>query len=154
DTITALAGALVGFYQQRPVFHVEAGLRTSDPALPFPEEMNRRLVTRMARLHFAPTETARAHLLREHVPAADIQVTGNTGIDALKIYAEQESPAASEILGRARQSSRKLLVTLHRRENVAHVEQVTRAIREVVTRAPGVDVLWILHLNATRALVM
>src|SRR5262249_55542772 len=83
DTTTALAAALAAFHEQVPCFHVEAGLRTSNPARPFPEEMHRRLVARIAAKHFAPTETARDNLLREGVPAASIVVTGNTIVDAL-----------------------------------------------------------------------
>src|ERR1051326_5437377 len=83
DTTTTLCGALAAFYHRIPVGHVEAGLRTGDLAQPFPEEMNRVVTTRLATLHFAPTEGARANLLREGVAPDSVFVTGNSGIDAV-----------------------------------------------------------------------
>ncbi|HEX3594803.1 MAG TPA: UDP-N-acetylglucosamine 2-epimerase, partial [Polyangiaceae bacterium] len=83
DTTTALAGAIAAFHHGVPSFHVEAGLRTSNRLRPFPEEMHRRLVARLAALHFAPTELARQNLLAEGVTDADVRVTGNTVVDAL-----------------------------------------------------------------------
>src|SRR5579884_1391599 len=82
DTTTSTAAALAAFYQQIPVGHVEAGLRTSDPFLPYPEEMNRRLTGTITSYHFSPTALAREHLLQEHVPHENIIITGNTVIDA------------------------------------------------------------------------
>lgn len=110
DTTTTLAGALAGFYNRIRVGHVEAGLRTGDRHSPFPEEINRALTTRLADLHFAPTELARANLLREGISDEEILVTGNTIVDALL-----------QTLSRARvkqeSKSRYILVTVHRREN-------------------------------------
>ena len=83
DTTTTLAGTLAAFYQHVPVGHVEAGLRTGDLLQPFPEEMNRVVTTRMAALHFAPTETAQNNLLKEGIDPTRISVTGNSGIDAV-----------------------------------------------------------------------
>ena len=83
DTTTTLAGALAAFYARVPVAHVEAGLRTFDLDSPFPEEMNRLVTGRLATLHFAATNWAAENLVREGVPADSIQVTGNTGIDAV-----------------------------------------------------------------------
>jgi UDP-N-acetylglucosamine 2-epimerase (non-hydrolysing) len=153
DTNTALAGATVAFHHQIPSFHVEAGLRTSDPALPFPEEMNRRLIARMAALHFAPTHLAQKNLLVEGVPADSIHLTGNTGIDALCLYANGTTAAAAEITGRFRPGSRRLLVTVHRRENAELVGEATSAMESVLEWFPDVEVLWILHLNRTRETV-
>jgi UDP-N-acetylglucosamine 2-epimerase (non-hydrolysing) len=85
DTTTVLAAALVCFYRRIPIGHVEAGLRTDNIWSPFPEEMNRKLATSLVSLHFAPTESARAALLREAIPEESISVTGNTVIDALRI---------------------------------------------------------------------
>jgi len=108
DTTTAFAGALAGFYAHVPVAHVEAGLRTRSIASPFPEEANRRLITRLAAVHFAPTKRAAANLLAEGVPAETVHVTGNTAIDALyTVLALQgeassagvEAAAASELTG-------------------------------------------------------
>jgi UDP-N-acetylglucosamine 2-epimerase (non-hydrolysing) len=153
DTNTVLAGALAAFHHQIPSFHVEAGLRTADRKLPFPEEVNRRLVTRLSSLHFAPTERARRNLLLEAVEDDRILVTGNTGIDALLLYADQPSSEAQELLAKLRPDSRKLLVTLHRRENASAVEAATSAVRRIVDAYPDVEVLWVLHLNGIRAKV-
>lgn len=112
DTTTCLCGALAAFYEHVPVAHVEAGLRSGDPRNPFPEEVNRRLVAQMARWHFAPTQAAAANLHREGIAGASISVTGNTGIDTLHWVLERR-------LGRSRfrTSLRRVLVTVHRREN-------------------------------------
>ncbi len=83
DTTTVFAAALAAFYEQIPVVHLEAGLRTGDPYSPYPEEINRRLVTRLAALHLAPTATSKSNLLAENVDPASVVVTGNTVIDAL-----------------------------------------------------------------------
>src|SRR5207344_1696558 len=95
DTTTVLAAALACFYRRIPIGHVEAGLRTGNIWSPFPEEVNRKLATPLVSLHFAPTEAARAALLREAIPEENISVTGNTVIDALRIeVAAQDSDAA------------------------------------------------------------
>jgi UDP-N-acetylglucosamine 2-epimerase (non-hydrolysing) len=154
DTNTVLAAALAAFHRQIPSFHVEAGLRTSNRKLPFPEEGNRRLVSRLASLHFAPTERARANLLAEAVPAERIVVTGNTAIDALMLYSNQGSPEAEAIIRRLRPDSRKLLVTLHRRENASLVCAATTAVKELIAEYPDIDVLWVLHVNGIRHRVM
>ena len=95
DTTTAFAGALAGFYAHVPVAHVEAGLRTRSIASPFPEEANRRLITRLAAVHFAPTKRAAANLLAEGVPAETVHVTGNTAIDALYTVLALQGEASS-----------------------------------------------------------
>ena len=106
DTTTSTAAALAAFYQQIPVGHVEAGLRTSDRWLPFPEEMNRRLTGTIASYHFSPTPLAREHLLRETRRPDDIIVTGNTVIDAfLRNGAARAISPAPPALGRARSGS-------------------------------------------------
>jgi UDP-N-acetylglucosamine 2-epimerase (non-hydrolysing) len=153
DTNTTLAGALVGFHHGLPVFHVEAGLRTRDPLEPFPEEMNRRLVSRLATLHFAPTNSARDNLLAEAIAADTIVVTGNTGMDALRLYAESEDARAQAILGACSPGSRRLLVTLHRRENIELAGPAAEALARVARERPDVEVLWILHANETKARV-
>jgi UDP-N-acetylglucosamine 2-epimerase (non-hydrolysing) len=142
DTTTALAAALAAFHEQIPCFHVEAGLRTSNPARPFPEEMHRRLVARIATLHFAPTETARDNLLREGVPAESVLVTGNTVVDALALFGRKRAapPAAGD--------KPVLLVTLHRREGAASAAAVGAAVAELAMRG-DVDVVWVRHPNHT-----
>jgi UDP-N-acetylglucosamine 2-epimerase len=120
DTTSVAMGALAGYYHDVPVAHVEAGLRTFRPREPFPEELNRQIVSRIASLHFAPTEGARANLRREGIPDDQIHVVGNTIVDALQdirsrvLPSVPDDPALSPILS----SSRPLmLVTAHRREN-------------------------------------
>jgi UDP-N-acetylglucosamine 2-epimerase (non-hydrolysing) len=156
DTNTALAGALTAFHNGLPCFHVEAGLRTSTPDLPFPEEMNRRLIGRLASMHFCPTRRARGNLIAEGVPPQNVLVTGNTGIDAMRIYAARPCEAADEIVEPVLDAppTRMVLVTLHRRENAESVRNVTAAVRQLAMWHPDVRVLWILHHNAIRHTVV
>ena len=135
DTTTTFAAALAAFYEGVPVGHVEAGLRTGNIHSPWPEEMNRRLTSQIADLHFAPTETSRQNLLRENVPDARIEVTGNTVIDALleaqaliaadpALRREFEARFAFVAAGR-----RLVLTTGHRRENLdGGLERVFQAL--------------------------
>jgi UDP-N-acetylglucosamine 2-epimerase (non-hydrolysing) len=144
DTTTVMCAALASFYRRLPFGHVEAGLRTGDLAYPFPEEGNRVLAARLARWHFAPTETARRNLLREGIDEGAIHVTGNTVIDALL----QVAPSAQGLdLGFA-QGRRLVLLTAHRRENFgAPMAQVFRAVRALVDRHDDVAVLYAVHPN-------
>lgn len=143
DTTTVFATALACFYRNVPFGHVEAGLRTGSMADPFPEEMNRVVVGRMARWHFAPTERARQNLLAERAPQAHVHVTGNTVIDAL----EQVSagiPAAA----RDPSEPRLILVTAHRRENFgAPLESILRALRTLADQRADVRILYPVHPN-------
>lgn len=142
DTTTVMVAALASFYLNIPFGHVEAGLRTGDMRRPFPEEMNRVLAGRLARWHFAPTESSRANLLREGIDASQVYVTGNTVIDALHTVAAR-TPASEEKPGR-----RLVLVTAHRRESFGDpLVEALRAIRELVERNPDVDVLYPVHRN-------
>ncbi|TPE61123.1 UDP-N-acetylglucosamine 2-epimerase (non-hydrolyzing) [Sandaracinobacter neustonicus] len=125
DTVSALAGALAAAYARVPVAHVEAGLRTGDPAEPFPEEMHRAMITPAAALHFAPTETAAQALLREGVDATRIHITGNSGIDALhatEARLDSDAVAAATLAARypyvVNPRYPLLLATIHRRENI------------------------------------
>ena len=119
DTTSTLAGSLAAFYQQVPVGHVEAGLRTGDLAQPFPEEMNRVVTTRLTALHFAPTETARSNLLAEGIAPQRISITGNSGIDAV-LYV-RDALAAGRLHGGAWPQldplKKLIIVTAHRRES-------------------------------------
>lgn len=143
DTTTVMAVALACAYRQVAFGHVEAGLRTGDPRNPFPEELNRVLVARMATLHFAPTPGARVNLLREGVQEASVHVTGNTAIDALA-WAADRVDTAPFVPARGR---RLVLVTAHRRENFgAPFEAVCRALRDIADR-PDVQVLYPVHPN-------
>lgn len=148
DTTTTFASALSAFYQNVPVGHVEAGLRSFDMFSPFPEELNRRLVAPMASVHFSPTPANRDNLLHEHIQAP-IFVTGNTAIDALS-YTVQEgyafkSPALREILPT---NDRVILMTAHRRENLgAPMRQIFTAVRQVAEEFPQVRVIYPVHPN-------
>lgn len=149
DTTTAMAAALASFYHRVPVGHVEAGLRTNDPYQPFPEEINRRLISTVATWHFAPTSVARDNLLRENVPATRIWVTGNTVIDALQQVAREDyafpEPQLREMdWGRWRA----LAVTAHRRENWGEpLRRICQALRQIVEARPDVLVVFPVHLN-------
>lgn len=154
DTSTTFAAALAAFYAQRPVVHVEAGLRTGDLHNPFPEEANRRLTTRLTALHLAATAANRDALLAEGVDAADICLTGNTVIDALHEAATWNTPwndaALAGALGehRTRGDRPTVLVTAHRRESWGQpLCQVAAAIGEVATARPDVQFVWPLHAN-------
>jgi UDP-N-acetylglucosamine 2-epimerase (non-hydrolysing) len=149
DTTTTFCGALAGFYANVPVGHVEAGLRTGDVRQPFPEEMNRLLVSKLATLHFAATEQARQNLLTENVAAAAVSVTGNTGIDAvLHIRDQLEGGMLSARKWDFLDDSKKLLlVTAHRRESFgAGFERMCKALATIADR-PNVRIVYPVHLN-------
>ena len=155
DTTTTVAAALAAFYQQIPVGHVEAGLRTRDKFRPFPEEMNRHLAGVITDYHFAPTPWARDNLLAEGAPKERVWVTGNTVIDALKLIAakvEGEKTVWQEYLAREKglvlDNKRLILVTGHRRENFGPgFEDICRALRDVVEHCQNVHVVYPVHLN-------
>ena len=144
DTTTALMSSLACFYRKIGFGHVEAGLRTGDLFNPFPEEMNRVLAGRLARLNFAPTEGARKNLLREGINKDSVHVTGNTVIDALLEVAEKNIPISENIDPR----KHLILVTAHRRENFgAPLLEICRAIRRIADRNPNVQILYPVHPN-------
>ncbi len=151
DTTTALCGALASFYQQTPVGHVEAGLRTDDKFAPFPEEINRRLVTRLADIHFAPTAVAREVLLGEGADPATVHVTGNTVIDALlwvRDRVNRQRPTLPDQLADRLDGQQMVLVTGHRRESFGSgFENICRAIREVADQHRQVHFVYPVHLN-------
>jgi UDP-N-acetylglucosamine 2-epimerase (non-hydrolysing) len=130
------------------VAHVEAGLRTAAPTNPFPEEMNRRLTSALASLHFAPTERARRALLAEGVPDERVFVTGNTVVDALHSMCASDAFRRSPVPIRLDARERLLLVTLHRRESWGAVlDGMCRALRAIAERRPDVHVVLPVHLN-------
>lgn len=148
DTTSALAAALAAFYQRIPVGHVEAGLRTNNKYSPYPEEMNRRLISSLADLHFAPTRAARENLVREGVPRGRIHVTGNTVVDALKATLQSKAKWYVPGLDRVAPEQRVILVTAHRRESFGPgFERICRALRTLVERHPDVVVVYPVHLN-------
>jgi UDP-N-acetylglucosamine 2-epimerase (non-hydrolysing) len=149
DTTTTLAGALAAFYRRTAVAHVEAGLRTGDPAQPFPEEMNRVLTSHLAALHFAPTAAAKAALLAEDVPCERIFITGNTGIDAV-LFVRDELAAGRLIPPEwpwRDHSKRLVVVTSHRRESFgAAFERSMHALTRLAAR-PDVQIVYPVHRN-------
>lgn len=145
DTATSTAAALAAFYQQIPAGHVEAGLRTSDPWLPFPEEMNRRLTGTIAQYHFAPTPLAREHLVQEHVPDENIIVTGNTVIDAFLETAHRKDLPKPPNWEKLDPSRPIIIVTAHRRENHPHMREMCEAMREIVQLPMRPQILWPVH---------
>lgn len=157
DTTTAMAAGLAAFYRRIPVGHVEAGLRTYDRLNPFPEEVNRRVLSALASCHFAPTERAAAALRNEGVAKGDIHVTGNPVIDSLLwIRGRAPSPAAQHFLASLdlRQEEgqagprRTILVTAHRRESFGEpLENICRALRRLVERNPDVHLAYPVHPN-------
>ncbi|MDO5530234.1 MAG: UDP-N-acetylglucosamine 2-epimerase (non-hydrolyzing), partial [Paracoccus sp. (in: a-proteobacteria)] len=153
DTATTLSATLAAFYARIPVGHVEAGLRTGDLDAPWPEEGNRRVAGALARLHFAPTETARAALLRENIDPASITVTGNTVIDALlDIAARLETDTALSASIAARfpflQGGQMVLVTGHRRESFGGgFERICTALARIAARFPAAQIVYPMHLN-------
>ncbi len=148
DTTTTFSGALSAFYHKVPVGHVEAGLRTYDKYSPYPEEMNRKLVTAIADLYFCPTENNRQNLLKEGVDQG-IFVTGNTVIDALKTTVDKEYRFTTDLLNRLPYGEKKiLLVTCHRRENYGKpMEQIMTALRRVAEDHPEAELVYPVHLS-------
>jgi UDP-N-acetylglucosamine 2-epimerase (non-hydrolysing) len=145
DTTTALAGGLAAYYHQIPVGHVEAGLRTYDKYQPFPEEMNRHIVDTLATYHFAPTRTSADHLLAEGIDDTFIRITGNTVIDALQTVVRKPCTLPLDLDWAAR---RVILVTAHRRESFGTpLENICRALRNVASRYPDVEIVYPVHYN-------
>lgn len=159
DTATAMCGALAAYYRKLPVDHVEAGLRSGNIHHPWPEEVNRKIIGAMASLHFAPTQTAAAALLRENVDPARVEVTGNTVIDALhwvsaRIAAEPMLAVGLGALERRFAGKRIIGVTSHRRENFGGgLEAIARAVRRIAAR-PDVAVIFPVHPNPNVRAVM
>jgi UDP-N-acetylglucosamine 2-epimerase (non-hydrolysing) len=158
DTTTSLAAALAAFYERIPVAHVEAGLRTYNPASPWPEEMNRQLSDRLCEYCFAPTERARSNLLQENIGAEKIVVTGNTVIDALLMAVDiiDTNPALQrktllELQQAGYDITRKrpyILVTGHRRENFGGgFLNICHALTTAALRRPDIDIVYPVHLN-------
>ena len=161
DTTTSMAAALAAFYQQIPVGHVEAGLRTGNIYSPWPEEMNRLMTGRISTVHFSPTPLAKQNLLQEHVDEAKIVVTGNTVIDALQMVVERlknDEQLAGEVkekvlsmgydVNRLSEERRLVLITGHRRENFGEgFLNICHAIKNLSEKYPNVDFVYPMHLN-------
>ena len=161
DTTTSTAAALAAFYQQIPVGHVEAGLRTHNVFSPWPEEMNRQITTRIASYHFAPTPLSRKNLLQEGIADERITVTGNTVIDALRWVVDKirkdfslnlelagQLKATGYDVKRLASSRRLVLITGHRRENFGEgFLNICQAIKDLTVRYPEVDFVFPMHPN-------
>ena len=161
DTTTSMAAALAAFYQQIPVGHVEAGLRTGNIYSPWPEEMNRLITGRITTHHFSPTPLARENLLQEHVADEQIIVTGNTVIDALQMVVgklREDAALAGEVANRICEmgyevtrlngAKRMVLITGHRRENFGEgFLNICHAIKHLAEQYPEVDFVYPMHLN-------
>lgn len=149
DTTTALAAAIAAFHRRIPMAHVEAGLRTPWPDNPFPEEMNRRLISRLATLHFAATEANHAALLHEGVSKETVHVTGNTVIDALEWIVAVRADAVPAIARDIeRRDHRIVLATTHRRENFGEAQRnILRAISRLVEMHEDIEVVLPVHPN-------
>jgi UDP-N-acetylglucosamine 2-epimerase (non-hydrolysing) len=149
DTTTAFASALAAYYCKIAVGHIEAGLRSHDLYNPFPEEGNRRLVSALADIHFAPTALSRDALLAEGIPAEKIVVTGNTVVDALRgLSALPHSWENTPLAGIPEDKSRLVLVTSHRRESFGPDQQnMCTALKDLVDRHPDIRVIYPVHLN-------
>jgi UDP-N-acetylglucosamine 2-epimerase (non-hydrolysing) len=163
DTTTSFVGALAAYYLQIPVAHVEAGLRTQNKLNPFPEEINRRLISVLADIHFSPTKKAKENLLREGVDENVVVVTGNTVIDALMTVVKgQKSVARQKELGEYfmktwnlllgdgndGNSQKVLLVTGHRRESIgAGFQRICNAMNQLARGNPDIKIIYPVHLN-------
>jgi UDP-N-acetylglucosamine 2-epimerase (non-hydrolysing) len=152
DTTTAMAGALAAFYAKVKIIHVEAGLRSGDRFSPFPEEMNRVLIGRMADIHFAPTEKAYQSLLAEGIDPDTVWNVGNTVIDALLLglanLKESKKEEFEAFFNFLDASKRTILVTGHRRENFGEpFENICHALKEIADTNPDVEIVYPVHLN-------
>jgi UDP-N-acetylglucosamine 2-epimerase (non-hydrolysing) len=149
DTTTAFIAALASIYQRIPVAHIEAGLRTYDAENPFPEEINRRLITHIAALHFAPTLIAKENVLRENIDPATIYVVGNPGIDALQFALHRITPdQRRQILDRHALQENLILVTSHRRENWGdNLRNICQALQMIAAQCQDISILFLVHPN-------
>lgn len=149
DTTTAMAASLAAFYQKIKIAHIEAGLRTWNKVHPYPEEINRKIIDSVSDLCFAHTEQAKRNLLREGIAEENIEVTGNTVIDALLNIAGRNFDSKETVLENIPFDEKKvILVTAHRRENFGQpLINICKAIKEIASRYPDVYVVYPVHLN-------
>lgn len=144
DTTSAMAGALAGFYHKIPVAHVEAGLRTYNHYHPYPEEVNRRIISSIADWHFAPTRSAKEHLIKEGIDPRQILVSGNTVIDALKMVVQPNF----DIRPWLADDEQLVLVTMHRRENYGQeFIDILEAVKKVLVKKQNIKVIFPVHPN-------
>ena len=150
DTTSAFVSALSAFYRKIEVAHVEAGLRTYDKFQPFPEEINRRLISHIADINFAPTQIAKSYLSKENVPGK-IFVTGNTAVDALMMITERKM---TKVRPRKRGEKRTILLTVHRRENFGRpLNSIFAAVVRIARQNKSVEIIYPVHPNPNVAKV-
>lgn len=149
DTTTSFVGALAAFYNQIMVGHVEAGLRTYDMYSPFPEEMNRCLTGRIAKMNFSPTVKNKENLLKENVLEDSIFITGNTVIDAMKTTVCDDFVFSTELLNKIDYKNKRVIaMTAHRRENLGKpLENICNAVKRLVDKYSDIEVVYPVHLN-------
>jgi len=152
DTTTAMVAAVCAFYEGIPVAHIEAGLRSGNLQAPFPEEANRRIISLVASLHFAPTELAADHLLGEGVRPTMVHVTGNTAIDAVLLMQKQlqgrDTGLPARLADLISSGKRFILITGHRRESFGGgFERICHAVRRLATAFPEINFVYPVHLN-------
>ncbi|MGB3241361.1 MAG: UDP-N-acetylglucosamine 2-epimerase (non-hydrolyzing) [Candidatus Omnitrophota bacterium] len=148
DTTTAFIASFVAFYKGIKVAHIEAGLRTFDKNFPFPEEVNRTLLTRIADWHFAPTRAAKKNLTDEGVKGGNIIVTGNTGIDSLKYIVQKDYDFVNKRLQKLPRGKKIILLTAHRRENFGkRMTSIFKAVKDITLKYKDVLVVYPVHPN-------
>lgn len=148
DTTTASIAAMCAYYHKVPVGHIEAGLRTWDLYQPFPEEGNRRLISSISSLHFAPTEWSKKNLLRENVTPSKIKVTGNSSIDALFYILQNTTTPKHSIFEKINKYTKTILVTAHRRESFGQTfQEICHAIQRIALQYPTACIVYPVHLN-------
>lgn len=148
DTTTAFVVALSAFYQKYPIAHVEAGLRSFRKSQPFPEEMNRVLISHLADYHFAPTGQARRNLIREGIPQDRVFVTGNTIVDSLHWMRRQRGGIRSQLLDSLSASKKLILVTAHRRESFGMpLRSICKTLRTIGDSREDIEIVYPVHLN-------
>lgn len=157
DTSTAMVTSIAAFYSMIPVAHVEAGLRTNNISAPFPEELNRQIISRIASFHFCPTQAAKTNLINEKIEEQSIYVTGNTVVDALfsviniaktMQYSDDLKKKLTFIDEDSNRIPKIILVTGHRRENFGKgFEEICLAIKEIANQNPKVQIIYPVHLN-------
>ncbi|MFA7691145.1 MAG: UDP-N-acetylglucosamine 2-epimerase (non-hydrolyzing) [Methanofastidiosum sp.] len=148
DTSTAMTAALAAFYQKIPVAHIEAGLRSGDIYSPYPEEMNRKIISNIATFHFAPTKNNADNLLANGVKRENIIITGNTVIDALHMVITDDYIFSDEVLNKIDYSKKIILLTAHRREYWGEsMKRAFKAIRDIVIENPDTQLIFPVHLN-------
>jgi UDP-N-acetylglucosamine 2-epimerase len=148
DTTTTMAASIAAYYNQIPLGHVEAGLRTFDKYQPYPEEINRRITSVLTDLHFAPTELSKKNLINENIPAHTIYVTGNTAIDCLRFTLSKDHHFLDEQLNQLDFTKKIITMTAHRRENLGEpLSNICRAVKRIVEEHEDVELVYAVHLN-------